>query len=367
MAELIKVSEQLKLMFRAGVFDVPIAIIGSTGIGKSAVVKGVCKELSKELGEEVMCVDLRLSQMSDAADLVGLPRTNPETLETVYCKPDWWPKEGTKGILFLDEPNRGAPDVQQGVFQLLTDQRIHTHKLPPGWMIVMAMNPASGDITYTVNQMDAAWNSRYLWLEASASADGWLSWARENNINDLIIRFVGLHQELLHKVAEDGPFPTPRTWEMLSKLLNAKAVVKDIEADLIRGLIGIVAATDLIKFMDKGYNKPVSGKQVLEGEKVERCDENGVSKQMPVIEAVKHQRNDETMATITDIVSLVGSYKFSDKAHKNLAAFCKAIPKEAGFSLLKKLPSNLVKVLGDADEELMNMVISMLKEMKASK
>lgn len=356
MAKTNQVKEQLKKMIKNEMKEV-IALEGGAGIGKSAVVKQVAKELEIEL------VDLRLAQMADATDLVGMPRTNPDTKETVYCRPDWWPKEGTKGILFLDEPNRGAADVRQGVFQLLTDRRMHTHKLPNGWTVVLAFNPSDGDIAYDVASTDAAWNSRFIRLSVEPDVESWLKWGHENKIHDLVLRFISVNQNLLHCVKENGSFPCPRTWEMVSNFLNKDVLLPELQADMIRGMVGTEATTAFIKFMDKNYNKPVSGKEVLDHFKTGHVEKG--EKKLAIKEAVAIQQNDETAATVSDLVAIVGEgVKLDQKQLDNLIDFAMTIKKEMCIAFLKKLPCSLLSKMGTKNEKLQVMVASILQEVK---
>lgn len=362
MAKVSDVQKQLELMVEKGINQHVIGLEGGPGIGKSAIVKFVAKKLG------IGCIDLRLSQMADASDFVGLPRTDANTLTTVYCKPDWWPEEGTKGILFLDEPNRGAPDVMQGVFQLLTDRRIHMNVLPKGWFIVMAMNPSEGNISFNVTQTDAAWNSRYIRLEVECDPEEWMAWARANEINDLVIRFIGVNHNLLHSVVEAKSFPCPRTWEMVSTFLNASAFLPELQADMIRGMVGMEAATTFIKFLDKNFSKPIGGKNVLDEFKtgtVERANKAGLMEKMKVYEAAALQQNDENHATIKDIVATIGSKaSLTHAQYQNLAGYILVLKAELQIAILKKLPNPILGELGNQSKALHDVILKNVNELQ---
>jgi len=356
MARINQAKAQLKKMIENKMTEV-LALEGGTGVGKSAIVKQVAKEL------DINLVDLRLAQMADATDLVGMPRTNPDTKETVYCATEWWPKKGTKGILFLDEPNRGAADVRQGVFQLLTDRRIHTHSLPEDWTIVLAFNPSEGDISYDVASTDAAWNSRFIRLKVEPDVETWMTWAHENNIHDLVIRFIAVNQNLLHSVKEGGSFPCPRTWEMVSNFLNKETLLPEIQADMLQGMIGSEATAVFIKFMDKNFRKPVSGKEILNHFKTGHIEREG--KKLTIREVVADQQNDETAATMSDVVALVGEGgKLTVQNVDNLVEFAITIRREMCMAFLKKLPSSLLCKMGTRSEPLQKLVVEILKEIK---
>ena len=95
----------LKILAEKEVHVAPL-FVGPMGIGKSDIVKQVTNELG--LG----FIDLRLAQM-EPGDLIGIPYRDGD--RTSWAKPEWFPKEGTKGILHLDE-------CLPGRVQILTDK-----------------------------------------------------------------------------------------------------------------------------------------------------------------------------------------------------------------------------------------------------
>ena len=130
--------------------NIPILLLGSTGIGKSYQLK----ELAQQ--KDIEFIDLRLATQ-EVTDLIGIPRS--EKGKTHWEKPNWFPEEGTRGILALEEVNRAPEDVRQAIFQLLTEWQLHTHKLPKSWIIVSLINPDNG--AYHVNQLDPAFKRRF--------------------------------------------------------------------------------------------------------------------------------------------------------------------------------------------------------------
>jgi alkaline phosphatase D len=297
---------------------VPILLVGSMGIGKSWIVKQVAQELGVNL------IDLRLAQQ-EPGDLIGIPRERDG--KTVWAKPDWWPEEGTKGILFLDELNRGPVDVRQAVFQLVNEWRMHTHKLPDGWYIVAAINP--DNVGYQVETLDPAMLRRFCVLKVSHDVETWLTWAHgPGKINDGLTGFVGAHKQLLG-VSESFEIelkPTPDQYRMLNDLMSAHAIPnREVETEVFTGLVGREAAIALRRFLDS-RNKPITGKEILEGyEKVKV--------------RVKKQANDEMYATVIDVISeLQNQNKPQKKQVENLVQFIKDVTAEIKASLIQKLP-----------------------------
>ena len=147
---------------------VTVAMMGPSGVGKSAIEK----QLAKELG--IGFIDLRLANQ-EPTDLIGIPYRDGDV--TRWARPAWFPKEGTTGILCLEELNRAPNDVRQCIFQLIWDRMLHTNPLPAGWAIVLAMNPDNGE--YQVETLDKALVRRCSVVTVEPNVNAWLTWATD--------------------------------------------------------------------------------------------------------------------------------------------------------------------------------------------
>lgn len=328
----------------------PIMLVGAMGVGKSQIVAQVAEELG------IDCVDLRLATQ-DPGDLIGLPRVTTlkdGTLETTYARPQWFPKPGTKGILFFDELNRAPVDVRNAIFQILTEGHLHTHRLPEGWYIVSAVNPDNG--LYQVEQLDQAMMRRFCVIAVSANAEDWMSWAHSKDtkgnthVDDVVTSFIGAHSNLLCN-SEDIKIdtkPTPAGYHNLSKLLRAKAIPQEIEIDVFTGLIGSIAAIALRKYLDSKYTRPASGDEVI----------NNYDK---VRAKVKAQPNDENFVTVKDLIAVLENIAKPTKAQiDNLRSFLKDLPNESQALCIKKLPKHWFSTIVGC-EELTQVVTSAVK------
>lgn len=339
-----EVYETLTSIISKGV-KCPVVVKGDAGIGKSQVIQKV----GRDLGMKV--IDLRLAQM-EPGDLIGLPRTDPETQKTVWYAPEWWPRKGEKTIIFFDELNRAPVDVRQAVFQVLTEYKMHTHELPENTFLVAAINPDDGGkMNYQVEQFDAAMVNRMCFISMEPDVQQWVNWATAAGLHDMVIKFIAVNSQMLYAGNETGPFPSPRSWHKVSDLMNAAAVPTTSQSEVIGGLVGDKAAVSFIRFMDKSYKKPVSGKEVLDT----------FSK---FKEKVKAQRNDETFVTITELVGLLGDgTKLKKDQLANVTDFALSIRQEEKMAFLKKLPNQLLSKLGSASQELCNVIAGIAAEM----
>jgi hypothetical protein len=298
----------------------PVLLIGATGIGKSWSMKEVAKEMSEE-GTSVGFVDLRLATQ-EVTDLIGIPRTtyvdksNPDRIvakeeitsgsfkgqfepRTLWTKPGWWPKEGSKGILALEEVNRAPEDVRQAIFQLLTEWKLHTHKLPDGWAIVSLINPDNG--AYHVNQLDPAFKRRFIQLVVTPpDAMDWCIWAKKNKVDDRVITFVAQFPKHLGKdedISIDA-FPTRAGYHMLANLLQASVIPDKCIHEVASGIIGIDSATVFTQSLKGNMEKPISAEQVIkEYDKVQEHHQK----------LIKAKRADLLYCTMVDVIATIDS------------------------------------------------------------
>ncbi len=345
----LEIKETLKAVIGKGV-KCPIIIRGEAGIGKSQVVAQAARELGFNL------IDLRLAQQ-EAGDLIGLPRTNPETKKTVWYVPEWWPKEGEKTIIFLDELNRAPVDVRQAIFQLLTEYRMHTAVLPKETYLVAAINPDGGSkMNYQVEQFDPAMVNRMCFINMEADVQQWVNWATENELDELVIKFIAVQGgSMLYAGNDTGPFPSPRSWHKLSDLRKASAIPTTAESEIIGGLVGDKASVAFIRFMDKSYKKPIGGREILDDF-------------AKVKDKILKQRNDENFATSTELVGVLGDgQKLTKKQMQNVIDYALCIKEEEKMSLLKKLPNALLSKMGNMSPEICNAVCAIAAEIETDR
>lgn len=219
----------------------PVFVWGSPGIGKSQIVHQVGKNLNLEV-RDVRAVLL------DPVDLRGLPTVQDG--QSKWSQPDFLPREGN-GILFLDELNRAPALVQNACFQLILDRKLGDYTLPDGWSIVAAGNNSG---TGTTKISDALAN-RFVHLDAEVDLADWCKWAITANIEPVVIAFMRFRSPLLHSYDQKTApkaFPSPRSWEFVSRIVAADTKTKTseaIELSLIKGTIGDGPATEFYSFV----------------------------------------------------------------------------------------------------------------------
>jgi hypothetical protein len=327
-------------------------LVGAMGIGKSQIVAQVAKELGIQL------IDLRLAQM-ETGDLVGIPYL--KGTKTFWGQPGWWPEEGTKGVLLLDEINRAPNDVRQAIFQLILpdhegQRKLHTHVLPKGWAVIAAMNPDNGE--YQVETLDKAMVRRFIMLTVTPDVESWLLWAKgkkvegqeEPKVDSAITAFIGANKNVLNLVEnfELDVKPSSDAWTMLSLLRTMNVIPYEAEFEIMAGIVGREPATAFRKWLDANYKRPVSGEEVL-------------NKYDDILERLEQQRNDEWYATKLDLLTHLATNKdLNKKQTENLKRFIKDAPVDIQAAFVQGLPQELMHKL-TKDDDILTKVAKNLK------
>jgi hypothetical protein len=218
---------------------------GAPGVGKSSIVAQTAKAFDLEF------IDVRLSQLAPT-DLRGLPV--PENGVSKWYPPEFLPTGG-KGILFLDELNMAPPTMQGMAQQLILDRKVGSYTLPDGWFIWAAGNRKEDRAS--VFDMPAPLANRFLHLEVEPDLESFKLYGFTAGIHEHILAFLAFRPQLLHALDSKHPaWPSPRSWEMASKLLNAGL---DISA-----VVGAGAAAEFAAFIQV-YDMLPALDPILEG------------------------------------------------------------------------------------------------------
>ena len=260
------------LVLRAG--NVP-NIVGDAGIGKSALVEDVARQMSAQLYTTVVSLsekgDLAIPvppltsdsfvETKDYGRLANVQYGYAETLIRIIQFAEEHP--GQPIIWFLDEFNRGSQAVQSELMNLVLQRRINSLRLPAQVKMIIAENPDStmagfNDREYNVAIGDAAINDRTVRLVMATSTTEWLEWARHRQpaINALVIKYLDSHPDRLMMVAnspESDLEPTPRAWERVSTNLDElqklpQETQEQLAGDLFSGDLGATVGESFAQF-----------------------------------------------------------------------------------------------------------------------
>ena len=244
-----------------------VMLWGPPGVGKSQAVQQIAGEIQKRTGKNVQVTDVRLILFSPI-DLRGIPTSNADKTLAVWLKPKIFQmdeSEDVVNVLFLDEISAAPQSVQACAYQITLDRVIGEHKLPENCIVIGAGNRITDKSV--AFKMPKALPNRLMHFEVEDSFSSWKKWAVRAGINSKVLGFLSFQPSYL--MAGDAhrdnlAFATPRTWEMVSNVLNA--IGDDVEQvyDLVAGLVGTAMAIEF-RTWSKVYRELPDIKDIFDG------------------------------------------------------------------------------------------------------
>lgn len=234
------VAKHIPTLWRAGI--VPF-LHSSPAQGKSSLAK----QLAKEYGLKV--IDCRLSEM-DSTDLSGLPYFKDG--KSSFLPFDTFPTQDTAipdgyngWLLLLDEFNSAPLNVQASAYKLVLDRQVGQHKLNDSVAVIACGNLETDNAI--VNPMSSALISRFAHFNIDINVDDWLEWAATAGIDYRITSYINFKKGNLYtfKPEVTEPYASPRTWEMVSKVIKDESEPSTL---LLSSLIGEGVAREFVAY-----------------------------------------------------------------------------------------------------------------------
>ncbi len=219
-------------------FPGTVIFFGGPGIGKSEQVREFAREKAEKLGLNFVEWDDRLTEgdLKNAFILLDMrlyevtpedffiPRETSDGIVFKYNRP-LRALGQHPGVLFLDEiSNTVRPDVQSILFKLLLDKRVGWLKLHKDVMVIGAGNPPEYSEVAT-ELATPIMNRAAIYEVEHVSVKEWISYETEKGrLNHYVATYLLKHPEHFYlppqKGATSEPYPTPRSWTLLSCFLN---------------------------------------------------------------------------------------------------------------------------------------------------
>lgn len=206
----------------------PVFLMGSPGIGKTAIMEQIAAELGVGLISYSMTHHTRQSAL-------GLPfivqknyggreydvseYTMSEIIASVY---DMMEETGLReGILFLDEINCVSETLAPSMLQFLQYKIFGRHRVPDGWIVVTAGNPP--EYNNSVREFDIVTWDRLKRIDVEPDFGVWKEYAYLSSVHPAIISYLDVKHSYFYKIEStvDGKsFVTARGWSDLSDMIK---------------------------------------------------------------------------------------------------------------------------------------------------
>ena len=252
-----------------------VALWGPMGVGKSTLVKEVAAQLSEKIHVHVGVTDIRLLNFSPI-DLRGIPSADAGKEFTVWLKPKIFDlPEDEVNILFLDEISAAPQSLQAAAYQIALDKCIGEFKLPKNCIVICAGNRTTDHSV--AFRMPKALANRLLHFEIVSDFDSWSEWALQHKIDERVIGYLAFDNSRLNTEPEieEIAFPTPRSWEYVSRLLKTTGKSPVEAHGLIAGCVGVSNALEFENWCQV-YHKLPKVADILTGKYTARVKESDV-------------------------------------------------------------------------------------------
>lgn len=228
-----------------------VMLWGPPGVGKSQAVRQLAHEIEGRTGRRTAVTDVRLL-LFNPIDLRGIPTANADKTLAVWLKPQIFQMDESPdvvNILFLDEISAAPQSVQAAAYQITLDRVVGEHRLPENCIVIAAGNRTTDKSV--AFKMPKALANRLLHIDVEGSFKSWREWAVRSGVNPKVVGFLSFRQNYLmgfDSSTDDLAFATPRSWEMVSNLLNAVSDDVDEMYPMVAGLVGTGVAVEMRKW-----------------------------------------------------------------------------------------------------------------------
>lgn len=247
---------------------VPVLLWGAPGTGKTSAVRAMADAAGWPC--ETVIASIR-----EPADFAGLPVVGTD-MQVRLAPPSWAGRlvAAGHGVLFFDEVSTAPPAVQAALLRVVLERTVGDLELPDAVAVVAAANPPeqaadgwdlSAPLANRFCHLDWPLDARAVaegfvsgWPSSAPPvlADGWeeripvtRSWVAAY----LMVRGTSVLSVPDDAAAAGRAWPSPRTWDMVARLIAAAGAAGDaderVSAELIRGCVGAGAGVEFLTWL----------------------------------------------------------------------------------------------------------------------
>lgn len=328
-----------------------VMLWGAPGVGKSQGVREIASVLEKETGKRVCITDVRLL-LFNPIDLRGIPTADKDKTLAVWLKPKLFQMDENPdivNILFLDEISAAPQTVQAAAYQITLDRVVGEHKLPDNCLVIAAGNRVTDkSVSY---KMPKALANRLMHFEIEGSFSSWQNWAVTHGINSRVLGYLSFRNDRLFgfdSASDDLAFATPRSWEMVSNVLNYLDNDLKSARPLIAGLIGTGNSVEFCTWCNV-YRKLPSIEDIFSGR------ENKVPRETDALYALIYAITDYAKSHFDEKTAIGNSICYASKMPFDFANLLvsnyKAIKGKEADSYLLSIPeyARILERIGDME------------------
>lgn len=251
----LKPSDAKHALRHAAITKSPVFCWGPPGIGKSQIMAQIAKELGMNF------VDIRLSQM-DPTDLRGIPYpgTDDNGNNAMYWSPPhFYQRDPNIPTFYLfDEMNAAPQSIQAAAYQIILDRQIGDFPLGPDDVVFAAGNRDTDK--GSTFKMPTPLMNRFVHIEMETNFDDFQEHAILSGYHKTVVGYLTWQKADLFNFDPSSAFrgfPTPRSWERVSKLVHGNPDLNDqVKLALIAGSVGEGVAFKFIEYQRMNESLP---------------------------------------------------------------------------------------------------------------
>lgn len=223
----------------------PVLLTSSPGVGKTAIIKQVCKELGVKL-------ILSHPTISEPTDYKGLPfavEGEAEFLPYGDLRKLINAKETT--VCLFDDIGQSSAMVQASLMQILWGGQIGNHEVSEHVTFLGATNRKQdkAGVTGLLEPVKSRFGGGIIELEVSV--DDWVQWSLENDMPIELISFVRFKRTIFDDIKLSKEIVntiSPRTVAAVGRV-QSKGLSKSLYSEVFKGIAGEVFSTEYCAFL----------------------------------------------------------------------------------------------------------------------